>query len=54
MTSFLRLIIAHLSEINACMIHGKWLEIDSVTDLTAYESSDFFEGWITGLVKPLK
>lgn len=53
MTSFLRLIIAHLSEINACMIHGKWLEIDSVTDLTAYEMSDFFEGWIHKMINTL-
>ena len=46
MTSFLRLIISHLSPINACICEGKWLEIDSVSDLKAYENTDFFDTWI--------
>ncbi len=39
MTSFIQLIINKLNPVNAIMIDGGWLEIDTLDDLKAYESS---------------
>jgi len=37
MTSFLQLIIDRLSPIQAVLVHGGWLEIDTLQDIKAYE-----------------
>ncbi len=43
MTSFLQLIIDRLSPIQAVLVHGGWLEIDSLQDLHAYETLESVE-----------
>ena len=43
MTTLIQLIIDHYNNVTPVFINGGWLEIDTVSDLTIYENSNYIK-----------